>query len=171
MLIKGDWYKKVLIKNTKEILSSAGTYFILVLVFLLWRFALGYQFKWQQIEPLSPPSIFIRSFYSAFTFLTLGLLLYIVRFYKVMHDILVKGMGLWGLYDAIKAVLWLLLMFISYQYIVPWLFALLNASASILYNIVGFILYALPPVGISLLIIFYIILKSKVKQANLDRDI
>jgi len=156
------WHKATLLKQAKNIAESASTYMILALVFLLWRFAFGMQFEWQQIEPLSQPSIFIRSFYSAFTFFTLGLLLYIARFYKVLHDILVKGMGLWGLYNAIKAILWLFLMFISYQYIVPWSFAILNTSATILYNVVGFVLYVLPPLGTSLIIaIAYALWKTK----------
>ncbi len=156
------WHKEALIKNTKEIVTSATTYIILLLVFLLWHFAFGYKFEWQQIEPFEQPSIFIRAFYSAFTFFTLGFLLYIARFYKVLHDILVKGMGSWGLYNAIKAVVWLFLMFISYQYIVPWLFKILNASISLLYNIAGLVLYTLPPIGISLIIaIVFALWKTK----------
>lgn len=151
--------------NATEIINSGSTYLILVLVFLLWRFALGYQFEWQNIKPFSPPSIFIRSFYSAFTFVTLGLLLYVLRFYRALHDILVKGMGLWGLYNFIKAVVWAFLMFISYQYIVPALFGLLNTSISILYNIVGVILYTLPPLGITLIIVIGFMLFRKYRTS------
>lgn len=57
-----NWYKKVLLNDAKEIISSATTYVILVFVFLLWRFALGVNFEWQQISPLSPPDIFVPSF-------------------------------------------------------------------------------------------------------------
>ena len=161
MMIKNNWYKKVLLKNAKEIVSSTETYVILLFVFLLWHFALGIKFELQQIQPLSPPSIFIRSFYSAFVFCTLGLFLYIIHFYKVLHDIIVKAFGSWELYNLIKALVWAFLMYVSYQYIVPWLFAFLNTSATILYNIVGLILYALPPIGLSLIVIIsYIILKN-----------
>ncbi len=160
--MKKNWHKEALLKQAKEIVGSASTYLILALIFLLWRFALGIQFEWHQIEPFEQPSIFVRYFYSAFTFFTLGLLLYVARFYKVLHDILVKGMGMWGLYNAIKAVVWLFLMFISYQYIVPWLFRILNASISLLYNIAGLALYALPPLGISLIVaIAYTLWKTK----------
>lgn len=156
------WQKAVILKHTKEIAESATIYLILVFILLLWRFAFGIKFQWQQIEPFEQPSIFIRSFYSLFTFFTLGFLLYVARFYKVLHDILVKGMGMWGLYNAIKAVVWLFLMFISYQYIVPWLFKILNASISVLYNIAGLVLYTLPPIGISLIIaIVYGLWKTK----------
>ena len=133
-------------------MSSTTIYFLLVLAFLLWRFALGIKFEWQQINPLSPPSIFVRSFYSAFVFGTLGALLYVIRFYKLLHDIVVKTFDAWKLYNSIKAIIWVFLIYISYQYIVPWLFAILNTSVSVLYNIVGFVLYILPPLGISLIV-------------------
>ncbi|MFA5163912.1 MAG: hypothetical protein WC441_05355 [Patescibacteria group bacterium] len=157
-----DWYKKVIIKNTKEIVSSGITYIILVLVLLLWHFALGIKFQWQNISPLSAPSIFVRVFYSAFTFCTLGLFLYVIKFYKVLHDIVVKAFGMWELYNAIKAILWLFLMWISYAYLVPWLFKVLNAGISVLFNIANLVLYAIPPVGIALILsIIYLIFKNK----------
>jgi hypothetical protein len=113
------WYKNILLKNAKEILSSSITYVILALVLLLWHFALGIKFQCQSISPLSAPSIFVRVFYSAFTFCTLGLLLYVLNFYKILHDIVVKAFGMWRLYNFIKAVLWAFLMYISYAYLVP----------------------------------------------------
>ena len=159
---KINWHKIMLKKHLKDVFSSGATYAILALVFLLWRYALGYQFARQDIEPFSPPSIFVRVFYSAFTFATLGLFLYVIRFYQVLHDILVKGMGLWGLYNSIKAIVWVFLMFISYQYIVPWLFGVLNIGVSILFNIANFVLYVLPPIGISsIFIVIYLLLKEK----------
>jgi len=148
--MKNEWHKTVLLKYAKDIVGSASTYLILALVFLLWRFAFSIEFHWQQIEPFEQPSIFVRTFYSAFTFATLGLFLYIIQFYRVLHDILVKGMGLWGLYNFIKAIVWACLMYISYQWIVPWLFTILNTSISFLYNIAGLVLYVLPPVGVTL---------------------
>lgn len=157
-----DWYKKVLLKNAKEIVSDGTTYAILALVLLLWHFALGIKFEWQHIAPLSEPSVFVRAFYSAFTFCTLGLFLYVIKFYKVLHDIVVKAFGMWGLYNLIKAVLWLFLMYISYAYLVPWLFNVLNAGASVLFNIANLVLYAIPPVGASLIFsLIYLLLKKK----------
>ena len=162
-----DWYKKVFLKNAKDIVSDGVTYAILALVFLLWHFALGIKFEWQHISPLSEPSFFVRAFYSAFTFCTLGLLLYVIHFYKVLHDIVVKAFGMWEVYNAIKAVLWLFLMYISYAYLVPWLFNVLNASMSILFNIANLVLYALPPVGIALILsIIYLLSNKKLKHEH-----
>ena len=157
-----DWYKKALLKNAKEIVSSATTYIILTFVLLLWHFALGIKFEWQSVSPLSAPSVFVRVFYSAFTFCTIGLFLYVIKFYKVLHDIVVKAFGMWELYNFIKAVLWAFLMYISYTYLVPWLFNFLNASMSILFNIANLVLYALPPVGIALILsIAYLLCRQK----------
>jgi len=157
-----DWYKKVLLKNAKEIVSDGTTYVILALVLLLWHFALGIKFEWQHIAPLSEPSVFVRAFYSAFTFCTLGLLLYVLRFYKVLHDIVVKAFGMWELYNLIKALVWLLLMYISYAYLVPWLFNILNVSASLLLNVASLVLYAIPPVGIALILsTIYLLFRKK----------
>lgn len=157
-----NWHKKVLLKNAKEIVGSATTYVILTFVLLLWHFALGIKFEWQTISPLSAPSVFVRVFYSAFTFCTIGLFLYVIKFYKVLHDIVVKAFGMWELYNFIKAVLWAFLMYISYAYLVPWLFSFLNASISTLFNIANLVLYAIPPVGITLILsIVYLLLKRK----------
>ena len=157
-----NWHKKVLLKNAKEIINSGTTYMILALVFLLWHFALGIKFEWQTISPLSAPSVFVRVFYSAFTFCTLGLFLYVIKFYKVLHGIVVKTFGMWELYNFIKAILWVFLMYISYAYLVPWLFNVLNASISVLFNIANLVLYALPPVGIALVLsIIYLLIKNK----------
>lgn len=157
-----DWYKKAIIKNAKEIANSATTYVILACVLLLWHFALGIKFEWQIISPLSAPSVFVRVFYSAFTFCTIGLFLYVIKFYKVLHNIVVKAFGMWKLYNLIKAVLWAFLMYISYAYLVPWLFSVLNASISVLFNIANLVLYALPPAGIALILsIVYLLCRQK----------
>ncbi len=157
-----DWYKKVILKNAKEIISSGATYLILALVLFLWHFALGIKFQWQNVSPLSEPSFFVRSFYSAFTFCTIGLLLYVAKFYKVLHDIVAKAFGMWELYNLIKAILWLFLMWVSYAYLVPWLFKFLNAGISILFNIANLVLYAIPPVGIALVLsIIFLLVKNK----------
>lgn len=145
------WHKRVLIDNAKSVLSDATTYVVIAFVFLLWRFALGQTFEWREVAPFSEPSIFVRTFYSAFTFATLGALLYAARFYKVLHDVLVKTFGPWELYNAIKAVVWLGLMYVSYTYIVPWLFGVLNAGASVLFNIASLFLYATPPLGLGII--------------------
>jgi hypothetical protein len=156
-----EWHKRVLVEQTKEVLTSAIPYVVFLLTLLLWHFALGAKFQWVEVKPLSEPEFFYRAFYSAFTFCTLGFLLYEARFYKVLHDIIVKGLGLWGLYNLIKAAVWLLLMYVSYQYLVPAVFTVLNTSASVLYNGAGMVVYALPSVGITVVfVLIYVLVRS-----------
>ncbi|MGC9602208.1 MAG: hypothetical protein ABSE76_00475 [Minisyncoccia bacterium] len=170
--MKKPWYRTVLVAQTKEVFSSAVPYTVLLLVLLLWRFALRVKFQWVEVKPLSEPEFFYRAFYSAFTFCTLGFLLYEARFYKVLHDVVVKGFGSWELYNFIKAVVWLFLMFLSYQYIVPTLFTVLNTSATILYNFAAFVLYVLPPVGISLVAVsIYVLVRSSQRKLPKQRQV
>lgn len=160
-----NWQIKAIKEALKDAVNSASTYIIILFVFLLWHFALGQKFEWQQVAPFEQPSIFIRSFYSAFTFFTLGYLLYITKFYKILHDIVVKAFGAWEIYNLIKVLVWLGLMFVSYQYIVPALFTVMNTSVSVLYNIAALVLYALPPVGISLIVgVAYILARAKIEH-------
>jgi hypothetical protein len=169
-IFENNWHKEIIIKNTKEIISSGITYIILSFIFLLWHFVLGIKFQWQNISPLSEPSFFIRSFYSAFTFSTLGWFLYEVRFYKLLYEIIVRAFGSRELFNAIKAVLWIFLMYISYSYIVPWIFKILNFSLSLLFNIANLVLYIFPPIGIALIFSFiYLLLYKRWKSTKLEK--
>ncbi len=57
-------------------------------------------------------------------------------------------------------------MWISYAYLVPWLFDVLNGGISILFNIANLVFYALSPVGITLILsIIYVLSKKKVIKA------
>ena len=100
-----EWHLKTLKKYTQDILKSSLTYLLIVLSLLIWNLVFDVKFEWQTIEPFTPPSIFHRIFYSAFVFLTLGRVLYYMGVYKFLHDVIVKGFGMWGLYDAIKGII------------------------------------------------------------------
>ncbi len=159
-----QWYKKILLDNVKKIVSSATTYIVFALVFLVWHFILGIKFQWQDIVPLSQPTIFIRAFYSAFVFVTLGRLLYFIHFYEVLSDILAEQ---FKLYISIKSIIWMVLMYVSYQYIIPWIFSILNTGISVLFNLANLILYIIPLVGISIILtMIYFFIKSKLEDKN-----
>ena len=155
------WYKEVLKKYIGKIISSAMTYIVLVFIFLLWHFILGIKFQWQDITTLSQPTIFVRSFYSAFVFGTIGAFLYFIHFYELLKYIVVKKFRLLELYKIIKAVLWAYLIYISYMYIVPGIFKILNIGMSFLFNIANLVLYLLPPIGIALVIVYLMIKNNK----------
>ncbi len=143
-----SWYKHTLKKYGKEILSGAIFTVVCTLAFLLWIFVMGKTFTWTDISPIEQPSIFIRIFYSALTFITLGAFLYKVGFYKALYQIL----GDWRSFKEAKSIIWVLLMGTMFFVIVPLVVDLLNSIISIGYNVFALILYAFPPVGISLII-------------------
>lgn len=159
------WYRDVLTKNKEEIKQSAIASLILSLVYLLYTYSSGHTFAWQEINPIEQPTIFVRYFYSAFTFVTLGAFLYyVVKLWKGIYFICVKVLGSWDLYRLVKSLVWLGLMAVTYFYIVPTVVEILNAVISFFYNIFNFILYLSPTIGVFLILSVigaYLIKKAK----------
>ena len=119
---------------------------------------MGKTFTWTDISPIDSPSIFVRIFYSALTFVTLGRLLYLAGFYKALYRIL----GDWRSFKEAKAIIWVLLMAAMFFVIVPLVVDILNGILSIGYNLLALTLYAFPPVGVSMILFaFYFYFKKK----------
>ncbi len=153
------WYQKTLKKYGKEILSGAIFSIICTLAFLLWIYGVGKTFTWTDISPIDPPSIFVRIFYSALTFVTLGAFLYKIGFYKALYQMLDD----WRSFKEAKAIIWVLLMGTMFFVIVPLVVNILNGILSIGYNLFALILYAFPPVGISIVLFtLYVYLKRQI---------
>jgi hypothetical protein len=155
------WYKKELNKQIKEIFSSAIFYILLALSLSVWYFIIGQTFTWIPKDVFSAPSIFERTAYSALTFVTLGFVLYKIRFYQFLYYIL----GDWRTFKQAKALIWLLLMYFMYAWVVPKFFELLNFIVSIGINLFRFILFIAPPFAISIVIFslgLYIYKKAKI---------
>ena len=145
-----NWYKKIIKKNKTEIISSAMFSGVFSLALLIWHFMLGKNFAWVTISPLSaPPPVYI--IYSALVFVTLGRLLYVIGFYKLLATVVGEIMGDWKAYREIKAFLWLGLIIIAY-YLLHKFIDLLNTIISFFYNVLNFILFLSPPLGISLIL-------------------
>ncbi len=142
------WYRKTLEKYRKEILTGAVFSIVCSISLLLWIFALGKTFTWTDISPIEQPSIFVRIFYSALTFVTLGAFLYRIGFYRALYRIL----GDWRSFKEAKGIIWVLLMGTMFFVIVPTVVNLLNGIISIGYNLFALILYAFPPVGVSVIL-------------------
>lgn len=154
------WYKKTLNKYGKEILTGAVFSIVCTLAFLLWIYGMGKTFTWTDISPIDPPSIFVRIFYSALTFVTLGAFLYKIKFYQGLYRIL----GNWRSFKEAKAVILVLLMGTMFFVIVPLVVDILNGILSIGYNLVALLVYAFPPVGISLILFtLYFYFKNKLR--------
>lgn len=146
------WYKHILTKYRKETIYSAILSVLFSITILLWHYWLGKSFVWTKIEPISAPDIFERYFYSAFVYVTLGALLYWLRFYQLLHGIIVGVFGDWRLYKDIKGFIWGGLILVSYFWVIPRIVDYLNAIISFFYNIFGLILYSLPALGVTLVL-------------------
>jgi len=155
------WYKKYLTQHKKEIILSA-TFTLVFFIFLsLWHYALGKSFVWKEINPIPKPQEFVRFIYSALVFATFGAFLYWIKFYKFLHSVIVEGLRDWKLYKDIKAIIWTSLILVMYFFVVPKVIDLLNSTISIIYNLSVFILYLLPPLLSSLVIVIGLLLLSK----------
>lgn len=166
-----SWHKNTLLKHKKEITQSAVLSFVLVLVFAVYSWHLGNTFVWEPISPIEQPSIFVRVFYSALAFIIPGAILYEIGYYKILHDIFVKGFGLWGLYNLIKAVTWIALMALMY-FVFGLAVSVLNTIASISVNSFKFVLYISPALGVFLILtIFISYIYSRAKGAPVILDL
>ncbi len=168
-----SWHKNTLLKYRKEITQSAVLSFVSALVFAVYLWHLGNTFAWQSISPIEQPSIFVRAFYSALAFVIPGALLYEIGYYKILHDIIVKGFGLWGLYNLIKAVTWGALIALVY-FVFGLTINVLNTIASFFYNTFKFILYLSPAIGLFIflsILISYIYGRAKEEPVVLDFDL
>jgi len=154
------WYKKALVEHKKEIVNSAIFALIFALSLLLWNLGLGKSFVWRKIEPISAPNFFDRAFYSALVYVTVGALLYAVKFYKLLHYLIVRKMRDWKLYKQTKSLIWLVLILGMYG-IFTKIVDLLNSIISFGYNVFGLLLYIAPPLGISLVVFIPIFVFTK----------
>lgn len=162
-----SWHKNILTKYKKEIISSALLAVIFSLVFLLWHYALGYKFEWTSISPIEAPGLFVRIFYSALVYVTFGFVLYTIGFYKLLAVIFGEILGDWHSYRAIKSIIWTALILLTY-WLVQKVVDLINSTLSFFYNVLNFILYLSPPIGISLIIfaIGYLLFKKYAIQRS-----
>lgn len=154
------WYRKSILNYIKENWIFFLFAIILPFIFLFWNFLTGKNFVWHDISPLTTPD-WQRCLYSALTFPTLGFLVYKTGLYKLLYFIFVTVLGDWRSYKEIKGVIWIGLMLLMYFKIVPWFVSVLNVIVSFFYNIFGFVLYSVPSLIISLLILSPFILIKK----------
>jgi hypothetical protein len=160
------WQSKVIKENIKNILSSGILYLFTLVTVSIWDMYHGKGFEWVWLEIIDQPSLFVRLFYSAITFVTLGALLYAVNFYKLLWHII----GDWKEYKKAKSAIWGLLMVFMYFYGVPKIIDFLNFIISIFYNIFNFILYISPFFAISLLLLL-VIQFIKIKYLKTEKSI
>jgi len=137
------WYQKEIKKFFKETFNT--TVFALLFLFSVsvWHFFLGQGYQWQTITPVPEPSMFNRLLYSALTFVTLGALLYKLKFYQVLYYI----SGDRRSFQEAKKIVWVVLVGLMFFIIIPTTVNMVNHILSFGYNILNFIFYLFPPFG------------------------
>lgn len=159
------WKKDILIKYKKEIIQSAIISFIISLFFLIYTHSMGSTFSWKSISPFEAPSILNKTFYTLFTFSTIGAFMYyVLKFWKILRFICVDIFNSWDLYNLAKALVWPTLVAVSYFYIVPTFINVLNKISSFFFNIFNLLLYLTPSIGVCLILFilgFYVFVKIK----------
>lgn len=104
-------------------------------------------------QPIDTSWIFSRLVYSALTFVTLGALLYKLKFYKLLYETVWRLFG-YKIYEKVKYVVrWVLIAFM-YIKVVPYITNILNQTISIAYNALRYIAFISPWLWIGLMIFF-----------------
>jgi len=156
------WYKREINKFISETVNST----VFALVFLsslsLWYFALGQEYQWQAITPVPEPSIFNRMLYSALTFVTLGALLYKLKFYQFLYQI----SGSWRAFQDAKKIVWIVLIGLMFFIIVPTTVNIMNHVLSFGYNVLNLIFYLCPPLGVAVILTIAYKYATKCKLAE-----
>ncbi len=163
---KKYWHKNIIIKTlTKEIgsfkLILTLSFFVILFI---WNKFMGKPFEWEWIDPISVPP-YVRLFYSALVFISLGSFLCFIGLYRVLYKIFVGFLGDFKTYKEVKSFIWICLIALMYFKIIPWIIDVLNIIISVGYNLFKMIFYISPIVGIVLILaVFLTLILSKIKN-------
>lgn len=164
---KLSWYREILKSYSRKTIVSVGLVLVLLLGAALFQLYRGATFEWSSIEPIKQPDVMNRLLYSALTFISIGAVLYWLRFYKFLSWVFVSDRR--GYREA-KRVVWVGLMLLMYLYITPATVDLLNACVSFAYNILLLILYMSPllfvAAGAIAMSVTFIIYRLKLRHVN-----
>ena len=156
------WHTQTLSKYKKEILLSTVLTILFAIVTALWSVFSRSHFQWKEIDSISFPDILHYRFYSALAFIIPGAwLFHKIKFWQFLY----RTSHNWRTFQRDKRNVWKILVGLTFL-IALLLVSLLNNVISFLFNIWNFILYLLPPLGISLLLAFlFILLRKQCKQS------
>lgn len=163
-------YKKIFQKNKKEIIHSAVISLVIVIGFSLWYFITGKSFEWHLISPISQPGLLSREVLSYIAFGTIGAFLYyVVRLWQILKFICKDIFNSWPLYNSVKKIVWIILLFFTQFYLVPTAVNWSNHIISFFYNIWFLILYICPLLGtliFSFLVAIFFLKKSQIRAIS-----
>lgn len=151
------WYQERLKENGRKIFVSAITLTVFVVSTLLWSYFSGESFVWTKYEPLSYPTIGSVGFYSALAFRTLGAVLFSGGFYLFLYKI----SGSRREFNRNKRDVWKMVVIATFGLTVL-VFWIINSVLSVIFNLIMFIVFLLPPVLITfgLIVSGYLVFKK-----------
>lgn len=156
------WYEKVIKDYSRETIIGVCVTLFVFLAMAIFQLSNGSPLVWQNIEPVDQPDLFARLLYSALTFVTLGAILYFIRFYQLMSWLF--GSNRRG-YRSAKKIIWVGLMYLMFTVFVPAGVSVLNTILSFFYNAFVLTLYLSPVLsGVLMAIIIAAIYRQSILQ-------
>ena len=142
------WHEKTLKKYKTEIITSSVAFTVFIASITLWSYFSRESFVWTKIEPVSYPSILNWRFYSALAFVTIGSFLFSQGFWLFIYKISYNRSS----FRRNKKDVWKLIILSTFGLVVlaVWL---LNTVISIIFNIAMLVVFLLPSVFITTLLI------------------
>ena len=141
------WYEITLRQNGKMIIRSGLFLVIFSVITGLQGYFSGETFIWTKIETISYPSILNWRFYSALAFITLGSFLFSRGLWIFIYQISTSKSS----YRRNKKDVWTLITLTTFGLMIL-VIKILNILISILFNVLLFILYSLPSVLVTLIL-------------------
>lgn len=139
--IKVSWHSKIIADYSRKSVVSLILTLTILFVMAVVQLMHGEAFEWKNIAPLDTPDIWVRFLYSALTFVTIGALLYYVRFYQLLS--MLFGSNRRGYRDT-KKLIWTGLILLMFFVVIPAGVDAMNAIISFLYNILILLVYISP---------------------------
>ena len=90
------------------------------------------------------------------------------KFYYALYMVMVVALRIKADYDAAKKLIWYSLMFLMGFYIVPWFMDVLSFVLTVVLNVVMFVGYLTPPIGVFVVIFLptFYLLKKRTKRIH-----
>jgi 4-amino-4-deoxy-L-arabinose transferase-like glycosyltransferase len=120
-------------------------------------------FEWKNIAPIEAPDLWARIIYSALTYVSLGALLYYVKFYVLLSALF--GRDRRGYREA-KSRLWGMLMLVMFFFVVPFGVTIANSIVSFAYNMIVFSIYISPVVTLLFLAVIILVVLHRLRLSG-----